>query len=349
MAMIALVPADTEEPDLAVPGADDFDDLHVTVRHYEKGVLDPVRLGELHELAAEFASTAVPFVARVSDRGGLGDDVPQAQVLHLELSDDLTAVRDAFPALGPQKYPEWRPHLTVGYGIDDEALAAAERDNEILFDGVAVATDDDEWTIYPFGDPVAPAMTAALGAAERERLANKRVAMEDGSFPIRNQTDLKNAVQAIGRAKDRAATEAHIRKRAKALGLTKQLPDWLRPSAQTAALDAVVAANVKSVAKDVAGVGSSRKRKSSGGKKKGGGGGKKRGKKRNKQVCDLTKGGSPATCSSVKWLRMYTALRKKRGMTKEKAARISNAHFNRWRTGRPMPGSKKPIKRKAFP
>lgn len=348
MAMIALVPADTEEPELAVPGADDFDDLHVTVRYYEDGVLDPVRLGELHELAAEFASTAVPFVARVSDRGGLGDDVPQAQVLHLELSDDLTAVRDAFPELGPQKYPEWRPHLTVGYGIDDEALAAAERDNEILFDGVAVATDDDEWTIYPFGDPVAPAMTAALGAAERERLANKRVAMEDGSFPIRNQTDLKNAVQAIGRAKDRAATEAHIRKRAKALGLTKQLPDWLRPSAQTAALDAVVAANVKSVAKDVAGVGSSRKSKSkSGGKKSGK---KKPGKKkRNKQVCDLTKGGSPATCSSVRWLRVYTALRKKRGMTKEKAARIANSMHRHWKTGVPRRGDKKPIVRKAFP
>ena len=44
-------------------------------------------------------------------------------------------------------------------------------------------------------------------------------------------------------------------------------------------------------------------------------------------------------CTSVKWPTMYRALRK-RGMSKEKAARISNERYNQWRMGR--------IKRKSF-
>jgi hypothetical protein len=49
-------------------------------------------------------------------------------------------------------------------------------------------------------------------------------AMPDGSFPIKNKADLKNAIQAFGRAKDKAATAKHIRARAKALGLEDVLP-----------------------------------------------------------------------------------------------------------------------------
>lgn len=52
---------------------------------------------------------------------------------------------------------------------------------------------------------------------ERDRRADDGTAMDDGSYPIANCSDLKNAIQAIGRAKDPAATKAHIRKRASAL------------------------------------------------------------------------------------------------------------------------------------
>lgn len=65
-------------------------------------------------------------------------------------------------------------------------------------------------------------------SAQREKLAKSGAAMPDGSFPIRNKSDLKNAVQALGRAKNRTATKAHIVKRAKALKATHVLPDdWL--------------------------------------------------------------------------------------------------------------------------
>ena len=64
------------------------------------------------------------------------------------------------------------------------------------------------------------AMTEPLrdvSTEERKGLADKGHAMPDGSYPIANCGDLKNAIQAIGRAKDPAATKAHIKKRASAL------------------------------------------------------------------------------------------------------------------------------------
>lgn len=47
--------------------------------------------------------------------------------------------------------------------------------------------------------------------------------MPDGGFPIRNQSDLENAVASVGRADKPEAVKAHIRSRAKALGLTSWL------------------------------------------------------------------------------------------------------------------------------
>ena len=61
--------------------------------------------------------------------------------------------------------------------------------------------------------------------AEREAAAESGAAMPGGSFPIKTVADLKNAIQSIGRAKDRAATIAHIKTRASALGREDLVPD----------------------------------------------------------------------------------------------------------------------------
>lgn len=69
---------------------------------------------------------------------------------------------------------------------------------------------------------------ASFSEKQRDSLAGSGAAMSDGSFPIRNKADLKNAVQAFGRAKDKPAAKSHIIKRAKALGATELLPEgWL--------------------------------------------------------------------------------------------------------------------------
>jgi hypothetical protein len=58
-------------------------------------------------------------------------------------------------------------------------------------------------------------------------MAESGEAMEGGEFPIKTKKDLENAVQAYGRAKDKAKAKAHIIARAKALDATDMLPeDW---------------------------------------------------------------------------------------------------------------------------
>lgn len=70
--------------------------------------------------------------------------------------------------------------------------------------------------------------------AERDSAAASGAAMEDGSFPIHNKSDLANAIRAVGRAKDPAKAKAHIKARAASLGATDQLPDSWSKRAPTA-------------------------------------------------------------------------------------------------------------------
>lgn len=60
---------------------------------------------------------------------------------------------------------------------------------------------------------------------KRNELASSGKALPDGSYPIENVGDLKNAISAFGRAKDKGEAKAHIISRAKALGAEKELPE----------------------------------------------------------------------------------------------------------------------------
>ena len=60
---------------------------------------------------------------------------------------------------------------------------------------------------------------------ERTDLADEGMAMPDGSFPIANESDLKNAIKAYGRAKDKEAAKAHITRCAKKMGKEDLLPE----------------------------------------------------------------------------------------------------------------------------
>lgn len=64
---------------------------------------------------------------------------------------------------------------------------------------------------------------------QRDSLASSGKAMKDGSFPIANVSDLKNAIQANGRAKDPEKAKKFIMRRAKALGQEELIPtEWLK-------------------------------------------------------------------------------------------------------------------------
>lgn len=64
-----------------------------------------------------------------------------------------------------------------------------------------------------------------FSAKQRKKDAGTGAAMKDGSFPIENEQDLKNAIKAIGRSKNPEAAKKHIKSRAKSLGKTSLLPD----------------------------------------------------------------------------------------------------------------------------
>jgi hypothetical protein len=68
---------------------------------------------------------------------------------------------------------------------------------------------------------------AELDTAERRRLADHGKALPDGSFPIRNREDLRDAIQSYGRAGDKAKVKRWIKRRAKELNAEEELPeDW---------------------------------------------------------------------------------------------------------------------------
>jgi hypothetical protein len=64
----------------------------------------------------------------------------------------------------------------------------------------------------------------------RQNMADKGTAMPDGSYPIANLSDLRNAIQAWGRCPPgkRPALKRHLNKRAKALGAGQELLDRIK-------------------------------------------------------------------------------------------------------------------------
>jgi hypothetical protein len=59
---------------------------------------------------------------------------------------------------------------------------------------------------------------------ERVEMAKNGEAMKDGSFPIANVQDLKNAIKTYGRSKNKEAAKKHILKRAKELKAMDAIP-----------------------------------------------------------------------------------------------------------------------------
>jgi hypothetical protein len=64
---------------------------------------------------------------------------------------------------------------------------------------------------------------------ERQMLARRDMALPDGSFPIVTVADLRNAIQAVGRASNYGRARNHIIRRAEALNRTDILPEQWKP------------------------------------------------------------------------------------------------------------------------
>lgn len=161
--------------------------------------------------------------------------------LDMSHGDLANFLRDALKALHPGE------HTTVWTrDVYDDAVVyeLSTNDQTTLFQrGYAIV----DGTVT-FGDPVkVVAVTRYVAVEEAERdglierafsqdqrdaMATSGQAMSDGSLPIATKGDLKNAIQAYGRAANKAAAKKHIVKRAKAIGATDVLPEDWRPSSE---------------------------------------------------------------------------------------------------------------------
>ena len=74
-------------------------------------------------------------------------------------------------------------------------------------------------------NPLVASSFREYDTTQRKEMADKGWALPDGSYPIADVEDLRNAIQAIGRASDPEAAKAHIRKRARDLDAEDLIPD----------------------------------------------------------------------------------------------------------------------------
>jgi hypothetical protein len=116
------------------------------------------------------------------------------------------------------------------YAVEIEGFDGKSYDVFVALDGEILGYDkyeqDEAASIEAEAAEIA--LKRAFSETRRFDLAKTGEAMPDGSYPIVKESDLRNAIQAFGRAKDKDATKKHIMKRARALKLESLVPaSWL--------------------------------------------------------------------------------------------------------------------------
>lgn len=195
------------------------------------------------------AATNRVFEWATNDAGVLDPDKLRSAFFYIDTSKDLTT-RQAYklPFCDVSNgalhiVPRGMSAVSGGHGVDRMTGATAAEKLAIkrkickIYERIVDKYED--WPDCPFNpDGTRPERRERRndkdGAGEefkdyspeaRERMAKNGEAMPDGSYPIADCEDLKNAIQAIGRAKDPEATKRHIKRRAKALDCDIELPD----------------------------------------------------------------------------------------------------------------------------
>ena len=111
-----------------------------------------------------------------------------------------------------------------------DAVNGKSYDVFVALDGHVLGYD--EYDAEEAADIEAEAAELALKRAysddQRESMAKEGEALSDGSYPIKDVADLRNAITAYGRAKDKEKAKAHIIKRAMDLGEEDLIPEnWV--------------------------------------------------------------------------------------------------------------------------
>jgi uncharacterized membrane protein YkoI len=113
------------------------------------------------------------------------------------------------------------------YAVEIEGVDGKSYDVYVGVDGEILGFDEYEpEEASDIDEEVADiALKAMYSEDERMEMAKGGMAMADGSYPIKDEEDLKMAIMAVGRAKDQDEAKMHCMKRAKELGKEDMIPD----------------------------------------------------------------------------------------------------------------------------
>ena len=121
------------------------------------------------------------------------------------------------------------------YAVEIEGIDGKSYDVFVSLDGEILGYDkyEPEEAEAIEAEAAEIALKRAFSEDVRTQMAKEGTALPDGSYPIANVEDLKNAISAYGRAKDKEAAKKHIMKRARALGQEKLIPaNWVTGGAK---------------------------------------------------------------------------------------------------------------------
>ena len=113
-----------------------------------------------------------------------------------------------------KNFKTYAQFISEGKAVDKVKQHEEDLDSKELAD-ILIITDVDENTVNE----------REFSEEERKELAKKGLALPNGSFPIVNVDDLKNAILSFGLAKNKSEAAKFIAKRAKALKADDLLPD----------------------------------------------------------------------------------------------------------------------------
>lgn len=121
------------------------------------------------------------------------------------------------------------------YAVEIEGIDGKSYDVFVSLDGEVLGYDkyEPEEAEAIEAEAAEIALKRAFSEDMRTQMAEEGKALPDGSFPISNAEDLKNAISAYGRASDKEAAKKHIMKQAKAMGQEKLIPaNWVTGGAK---------------------------------------------------------------------------------------------------------------------
>lgn len=125
------------------------------------------------------------------------------------------------------------------YAVEIDAFDGKSYDVFVALDGEVLGYDryEPEEAEEIEAEAAEIALKRAFSEDRRMELAKEGMALPDGSYPIVTETDLRNAIQAFGRAKDKAAAKKHIMKRAKDLDMESLIPESWKSGSDEKASD----------------------------------------------------------------------------------------------------------------